>query len=160
MFKKLLFIVPVVLLFITGCKKSSDNNCPYTESTIVAPAAEIASLQAYVNANYPGAIQHSSGIFYEIITPGAGATATVCSNVGVRYAGYLTNGSKFDESTTTISFPLGQLILGWQKGIPLIKPGGLIRLFIPPSLGYGAQAVGTIPPNSNLRFDVQLDAVQ
>ncbi len=160
MFKKLLFIVPLVILFMAGCKKSSSNGCQFTESTLVAPAAEIANLQTYITANHPAAIQHSSGIFYEIVTPGTGATASICSSVGVRYAGYLTNGSKFDESTTTITFPLGQLIVGWQKGIPLIKSGGSINLYIPPSLGYGNRAVGTIPANSNLVFVIQLDAVQ
>ena len=59
------------------------------------------------------------------------------------------------------TFQLGNLIVGWQKGIPLIKPNGTIRLFIPPSLGYGVSGSGTsVPPNAYLIFDIQLTGVQ
>ena len=160
MLKRTVFIIPVIFLF-TGCLKSTnDPICPYTESNVVAPASEIAILQSYINATYPAAIQHSSGLFYEIISPGAGATPGVCSNVTVKYSGYLTNGTKFDENLTGLTFTLGQLILGWQKGLPLIQKGGSINLYIPPSLGYGASQVGTIPPNSILVFVIQLVDVQ
>jgi FKBP-type peptidyl-prolyl cis-trans isomerase len=49
--------------------------------------------------------------------------------------------------------------LGWQYGLPLIKPGGKILLYLPPSLGYGSSPVGTIPANSVLIFEVQLVSV-
>jgi FKBP-type peptidyl-prolyl cis-trans isomerase FkpA len=61
---------------------------------------------------------------------------------------------------------LGQLIIGWQKGLPLIKSGGSITLFIPPSLGYGNQDIRNssgaviIPANSNLKFTIDLVSVQ
>jgi FKBP-type peptidyl-prolyl cis-trans isomerase FkpA len=70
--------------------------------------------------------------------------------------GTLTNGTQFDANTTGTSFALGQLIVGWQKGIPLSKKGGTINLYIPPSLGYGPNQAGIIPPNSNLVFTIQL----
>ena len=75
----------------------------------------------------------------------------------VKYKGYLTNGTCFDSTKTSLpTFTLGQLIVGWQKGIPLIKAGGAIRLFIPPSMGYGSNTVGPIPANSNLIFEIKL----
>jgi FKBP-type peptidyl-prolyl cis-trans isomerase FkpA len=52
------------------------------------------------------------------------------------------------------------LILGWQYGIPLVKAGGRIMLYLPPSLGYGSQSTGTIPANSVLIFDITLQGVQ
>lgn len=160
MFKKLIFILPV-LFFIAGCSKSDVNKCNYTESSVTASASEVQTLQAYIAAYHPTAIQHSSGLFYEISNPGTGATASVCSNVTVKYSGYLvSNGTKFDENLTGVTFPLGALIVGWQKGIPLVKPGGSITLYLPPSLAYGSNAVGSIPANSYLIFVIQLDNVQ
>ena len=165
MVRKLLVIVSLTILFIS-CKKASSPSCPYTESSAVAPAGEIASLQAYITANHPLAVQHPSGIFYEIGVAGSGSTPTVCSAVTVKYAGYLTNNYNFETNTTGYSNYLGALVLGWQKGIPLIKTGGSITLYIPPSLGYGSQeqrnnaGVVIIPANSILIFTIQLVSVQ
>jgi FKBP-type peptidyl-prolyl cis-trans isomerase FkpA len=124
---------------------------------VVVPAAELTNLQAYVNANRPAAIFDPGGFYYEIATAGTGTvTPAVCSNVRVTYAGYLTTGAKFDENTTGVTFVLGQLIAGWQRGLPLIKKGGSINLYLPPSLGYGSVATGPIPANSILIFSIQL----
>lgn len=161
MIKNFLAFCTVALLFTSCLKSSNSNSCTYTESTFVAPAGEIAAVQGYCSSNHPSAIQHSSGLFYEITSPGTGTvTPGVCSTVTVKYSGYLTNGTKFDENLTGVSFSLGALILGWQKGIPLIKKGGSINLYIPPSLGYGSNANGTIPANSILVFNIQLVDVQ
>jgi FKBP-type peptidyl-prolyl cis-trans isomerase FkpA len=121
----------------------------------------MATVQAYVTANRPTAILHPGGFYYEIIAAGTGTvTPQICSDVRVKYAGYLTTGFKFDEELTGITFRLGQLIVGWQRGLPLIKKGGTIYLYLPPSLGYGANAVGSIPANSILVFSVELVDVQ
>ena len=159
MIKKIILAFTVILFF-AGCKKSSDNGCGYSDSAIVAPASEVANLQAYVNATHPAAIQHSSGFFYEIIAPGSGSKPNICSSVTVKYTGWLTNGFKFDEELVGVTFKLGQLIVGWQKGIPLIAKGGSINLFLPPSLGYGGTAQPGIPANSILIFNIQLTEVQ
>src|SRR5882757_8262217 len=140
MLKKLFGFSSIVIL-LASCVKGTDNSCPYKASTAVAPASEIASVQAYVNANHPGAIQHSSGLFYEITSPGTGTTTpAVCSTITVKYTGTLTNGTKFDENLVGYSNILGVLIEGWKIGIPLIKAGGSINLYVPPSLGYGSVA--------------------
>jgi FKBP-type peptidyl-prolyl cis-trans isomerase len=97
------------------------------------------------------------GFYFKINTTGANTDhPTICSNVVVKYKGTLTNGTKFDENTTGISFPLSNLIIGWQEGIPLISIGGKITLYLPPSLGYGAVAQQNIPANSILIFDIEL----
>jgi FKBP-type peptidyl-prolyl cis-trans isomerase FkpA len=159
--KRLFIFCSLVLLFVSCNKPSVNTGCQYTASTFVAPTSEITSLQNYITANHPAAIQHSSGLFYEINNPGSGITVPeVCSAVTVKYTGTLTNGTMFDQNTTGVSFTLGQLILGWQKGIPLIKKGGSINLYLPPSLGYGSAAVGSIPANSILVFTIQLLDVQ
>ena len=101
------------------------------------------------------------GFYHKIVTPGTGTAPTATSKVSVLYAGKLTNGTVFDQSgPTPVTFTLNQLILGWQYGLPLIKPGGRILLYLPPQLGYGSSAVGSIPANSILIFDITLDAVR
>jgi FKBP-type peptidyl-prolyl cis-trans isomerase FkpA len=165
MLKKLFAFIAIAILFVS-CKKATTNSCPYTASTAVAPASEITALQGYITANHPTAVQHSSGVFYEISAAGTGATPGVCSTITVKYTGTLTNGSKFDENLTGYTNTLGGLIQGWQRALPLIKAGGSITLYIPPSLGYGSQDIRNnsgaiiIPANSILIFTIQLVAVQ
>jgi len=111
-------------------------------------------------------VKHPSGFYYKIVSPGTGtATPNLCSQIGINYKGQLTNGNVFDQSTQMAVFNLGQLIVGWQKGIPLIKTGGKINLYLPPSLAYGSQAIRDqqgntlIPANSILIFTVDLVAI-
>ena len=163
--KKSSFLVIILCMAFIACKKDTAK-CPYTASTAVATQTEIDSIQRYVNLNDPTAIKFSNGVFYKIAASGTGTSPTVCSDVSVKYAGYLFNSSTaFDASTTPVIFPLGKLIVGWQNVLSLIKPGGSITLYIPPSLGYGSQPIpstGTpvIPANSYLKFTIDLVAVQ
>ena len=122
----------------------------------------IANLKAWLDGNSLTYTQHASGIFYQIVAPGTGANPVVCSNVTVKYIGRLTTSSTpVDKNTTGVPFKLGQLITGWQIGIPLVQKGGSIILYIPPSLGYGSAGAGaSIPPNSNLVFSIDLMDVQ
>lgn len=97
---------------------------------------------------------------------GTGATAQVGSTITVKYTGTLSDGTVFDSTEkqggqpATFTLAKGQLIDGWVDGIPGMKVGGTRKLVIPPSLGYGAQSVGSIPPNSTLTFVIELVAVQ
>lgn len=78
------------------------------------------------------------------------------------YAGYLTNGTKFDASFDRgqpFEFPVGQgrVIKGWDEVIQLMGIGSKYRVVIPPALGYGSEgAGGQIPGNSTLIFDMEL----
>ena len=84
-------------------------------------------------------------------------------SVTADYTGWLENGTMFDSSSKhggPQSFPLGQVIQGWNQGLVGMQIGGTRRLIIPPSLGYGAQGQPpTIPPNAWLVFDVTLDKI-
>ena len=161
--QKLFSLMLALTLLLSACNKSSTpEKCTYTAPTAVASAAEIANLKAWLDANSLTYTQHSSGIFYQILNPGSGITPVVCSNVTVKYIGRLTTSSTpFDQNTSGVAFALGQLITGWQIGIPLVQKGGTVILYIPPSLGYGASGAGSsIPPNSNLVFSIELMDVQ
>lgn len=100
----------------------------------------------------------------EDLVVGTGATAAVADTVNVHYVGTLTNGTKFDSSydrgqTFAFRVGAGQVIAGWDQGIPGMRVGGKRRLTIPPSLAYGNQARGSIPPNSTLVFEVDLVSI-
>jgi FKBP-type peptidyl-prolyl cis-trans isomerase len=101
------------------------------------------------------------GLKIEDLTVGTGAEAKDGNLVTVNYLGTLDNGTKFDSSydrKQPFQFILGagMVIPGWDQGVKGMKVGGKRRLAIPPNLGYGAQAVGPIPANSTLHFDVEL----
>jgi FKBP-type peptidyl-prolyl cis-trans isomerase FkpA len=157
MFKTVALAI-VAALLLTACGKDTTNTfvCTYKPPTDSASIAEIASLQTYLDIKgITNAIQHPNGFFYTIEEPGTGAKPTVCSTVTVIYRGKLTDDTQFDSNTSGTNFTLGGLIKGWQLGLPLIGAGGKIKLYIPPSLGYGASGSGVIPPNANLIFEIQ-----
>lgn len=154
---RLLLLLVVVSILNTGCLKDGYDSftCTAKIPEINVPAAEITQVEAYLTANnITNAVKHPTGLFYIIENEGTGNRPTLCTNVAFTYKGQLTDGTVFDQATNPVLFPLGQLITGWQIGIPLVKSGGKIRLFIPPSLGYGNRAVSSIPANSVLIFDV------
>lgn len=96
---------------------------------------------------------------------GTGAEAVAGKTITVNYSGTLTNGTKFDSSYDrnepfTFSLGAGEVIAGWDQGFNGMKVGGKRKLTIPPSLGYGANDMGTIPPNSTLVFEVELLKVE
>lgn len=103
-----------------------------------------------------------SGLKYEDISEGDGATAETGQTVSVHYTGWLENGSKFDSSkdrNEPFNFRLGggMVIKGWDEGVAGMKVGGKRKLTLPPELGYGARgAGGVIPPNATLIFEVEL----
>lgn len=138
-----------------SCKKDTQD-CGTVNTT--APASEVEALRQYLDTNNITATEDPRGFFYIIQNAGSGNKPTICNAVQVGYTGKLTNGTVFDSSAG-VSFYLSGLIPGWQEGIPLIAPGGSITLYLPPSLGYGGAAVGSIPANSILIFDISLQAV-
>jgi outer membrane biosynthesis protein TonB len=106
-----------------------------------------------------------SGIKILDVTQGTGATAQPHATVTINYIGWLaSNGTKFDSSkdhNPPSTFPLDNLIQGWQLGIPGMKEGGTRYLFIPAALGYGAAGQPpSIPPNADLIFEIQLIQTQ
>ncbi|MBW4464188.1 MAG: FKBP-type peptidyl-prolyl cis-trans isomerase [Pegethrix bostrychoides GSE-TBD4-15B] len=105
--------------------------------------------------------QTASGLEYIDIATGTGVTPTVGQTVTVQYTGILFNGFKFDSSrdrNQPFSFQIGtgQVIAGWDEGISSMRVGGRRQLIIPAALAYGSRPAGSIPPNSNLIFDVEV----
>ena len=110
----------------------------------------------------PITITTKSGLQYTITSKGSGALAHKGDNVKVHYTGKFLNDSVFDSSVnrgTPFEFPLGRgrVIKGWDEGISYLHVGDKATFIIPASLAYGENGAGTaIPPNSTLKFDVEL----
>jgi FKBP-type peptidyl-prolyl cis-trans isomerase FkpA len=152
-------------LFFSSCLKK-DSGCGYGEPGSVAPTNERQLLKAYLDSANIQAVLSPSGFYYTIAQDGSGSVPGQCSQITVAYKGWLTSGTSFEPQTTTVFTALGSLIDGWREGIPLIRKGGSIRLYIPPSLGYSSKGITdnngniVVPPNSIIIFDISLIDVQ
>jgi FKBP-type peptidyl-prolyl cis-trans isomerase FkpA len=152
-------VLPVVILFIVfmGANCSKSKTC-----SPKSVSSEAAQMQAFATANGITATAHASGLYYEIVAPGSGATAAATSKVFITYTGKLLDGTTFDQQTNPAAtgWPLNQLIEGWRVGLPLIKEGGHIKLIVPSAMAYGCNGYGTISGNTILYFDINLVDVQ
>jgi FKBP-type peptidyl-prolyl cis-trans isomerase len=100
----------------------------------------------------------------EDITVGTGATLVAGDTMTVNYVGMFLDGRVFDRSTQPVTFPfpigVGQFIPGFDQGLLGMRVGGKRRLTIPSELAYGRNgSPPTIPPNTPLRFEVELVAI-
>ncbi len=101
-----------------------------------------------------------SELIIEDVQVGEGTECPSGATVQVHYTGTLMDGTKFDSSKDRgepITFPLNNLIQGWQEGIPGMKVGGTRKLTIPYAKAYGERgAPPSIPPRSDLIFEIEL----
>src|SRR5690606_35047253 len=104
-----------------------------------------------------------SGLAYIVLNDAPGTdAATVQDTVTVHYTGWTTDGQMFDSSVTRgepATFPLNQLIPGWQEAIPLMTVGDTYRFWIPGSLAYD-NSTRPGAPKGTLVFDIELIGVQ
>lgn len=112
------------------------------------------------NAQREGIIVTDSGLQYEVVTAGDGASPGPDDQVEVHYRGTLIDGTVFDSSYDrgqTVTFGVTQVIPGWTEALQLMKEGDKYNLYIPSDLAYGAGGAGqVIGPNSTLIFEVEL----
>lgn len=113
-----------------------------------------------VNRNREGVVTLPSGLQYQVLKKGEGATPCATDKVKCHYHGTLINGQVFDSSVDRgqpAEFGVNQVIPGWVEALQLMPVGSKWRLFIPANLAYGEQGAGqAIEPNSALVFDVEL----
>lgn len=112
----------------------------------------------YIADNGLTMTEHSSGIFYNIETPGTGGSPNLNSKVTVRYKGYYLDGVVFDQTigAQTAQFTLNGLIEGWQIAIPLLQKGGKGLFLIPSGLAYGPYPRSPIRANAVMAFEIEL----
>ncbi len=110
-----------------------------------------------MNANVEGVEITQSGLQYEIFQQGDGPIPGPTDTVEAIYRGTLVSGMQFDSSDgQPVEFDVDGVIAGWTEALQLMPVGSRWKLYIPEDLAYGDQAVGSIPPNSALIFEVEL----
>ncbi|WP_211236344.1 FKBP-type peptidyl-prolyl cis-trans isomerase [Desulfovibrio inopinatus] len=112
------------------------------------------------NAKKEGVTVTPSGLQYEVLQSGDGASPQPTDIVTTNYKGTLPNGEEFDSSyarNKPATFPLNRVIKGWQEALGLMKVGDKWRVVLPASLAYGeAGAPPKIGPNQPLVFEIEL----
>lgn len=150
----LLLSLGIATLFVS-CGKQDKGCEPKT------PASEKAEMVAYCQANGINYTEHSSGILYEIISPGSGISPNANNSISFVYTGKLMNNTQFDATANpTPYYALSGLIEGWKIIMPLLQKGGRMKMVIPSALAYSCTGSNSIPPNSPLFFDVTLTDVK
>ena len=111
------------------------------------------------NASAEGVVTTPSGLQYKVIAPGKGNKPTDADVVLINYKGALTNGRVFDQNQQ-VPMEVSGVVPGFSEALKLMSPGAKYQIWIPPALGYGAEAKGDeatgIPANSVLVFDLDL----
>lgn len=98
----------------------------------------------------------ASGLGYTALRTAAGARPVAGDIALIGYIGYLSaTGEVFDQSPAA-PLPVDGVIPGFAEGLKLVPVGGVYRLCVPAALGYGTQATGSIPANSDLVFQIEL----
>lgn len=125
----------------------------------------LAAGQAFLDENRTkeGVVELPSGLQYKIVMEGNELRAKVNDTVEVNYVGTLIDGTEFDSSykrNEPAKFPLNRVIPAWTEGMQLVGEGGKIILYVPSTLGYGANGAGSqIGPNAALVFEVEVNKI-
>lgn len=131
---------------------------------ILALIAAALSFHAAANpAANPGVKTLDQGVTVQITKPSNGVKPAANATVTVHYRGTLKDGTEFDSSykrNQPATFPLGNLVPCWKIAIPEIPVGASAKIVCPSATAYGPNAVGPIPPNSTLFFDLEVIATK
>ena len=137
-----ILVLPMMTVFLTGCTSTTERKAHVTRQ------------------------KSATGLEYEVIKEGTGASPLKGQKVTVHYTGWLDEngkpGAKFDSSVDrgtpfVFTIGIGQVIKGWDEGVLTMKVGEKRRLIIPAALGYGSRGAGAmIPGGATLIFDVEL----
>lgn len=129
------------------------------------PATPMDAGRAFLaeNAKREGVVTTASGLQYEVLASGDGATPGPTDTVTTHYHGTFVDGRVFDSSVqrgTPASFPVNGVIKGWTEALQMMKVGDKWKIVCPPDLAYGERGRPGIPPSSTLIFEVELLGVQ
>ncbi len=113
------------------------------------------------NKKAEGVIEHESGMQYKVLKSGdaAAKSPSISDKVTIHYEGRLLDGTVFDSSYKRgekATFPLNNLIKGWQIALPMMKPGEKWTIWLPSDLAYGnLGSPPSIPAGATLVFDIE-----
>lgn len=113
-------------------------------------------IAAYVKKNNLDMTRSESGLYYNIQNEGEGDPIKPTDVISAIYKGKLLNGKVFDEQKEPTELTLKNLVHGWREIAYYLKPGGKATIICPPQLGYGQQAIGEIPEEAVLIFEIEI----
>ena len=150
--RSLAAVLAFSLVLLTGCGDKEVSATATNLPTVTTNMGEAPTIC------FPSGTPPTTLVTKDIIV-GDGAEAQPTSTMTVHYTLMTwSNNCALIESSwnsgSPATFPLANVIVGWQQGIPGMKVGGRRLLVIPPDLGYGAQGGGSIGPNETLIFVV------
>jgi FKBP-type peptidyl-prolyl cis-trans isomerase len=115
----------------------------------------------------PNVVELPSGLCYQILQPGSGPYPKAGQRISIQFSGRLLNGKVFEHTfpedphhVDLVDPCPSWLMPGWNEGLRKINKGGKIRLYIPPSLGYGEAGDNGAPPYSTLIYDIEIVDIQ
>ena len=149
-------VIAVSLVLLTGCGDKEVSATADNLPTVTTNMGEAPTIGA--PSGTPPATLESKDIVV-----GTGAEVSSTSIITFHYTLMTwSNGALVESSWNSGSpatYPLAELIVGWQQGIPGMKVGGRRLLVVPPDLGYGAQGSGAVGPNETLVFVMDIVSV-
>jgi len=148
----------VTVALVVACDNSPTRELCSTEAPTTVEATTFAPS---LNVDVSKLTVNNAGVYFEDRVVGMGAAVEAGDIAVVAYTGWLSNGTQFDTSQQfRFVVGLGQVIIGWDRGVEGIQVGGTRLLVIPPPVGYGLCPVGPIPGNSVLVFEVMLTGIE
>lgn len=124
----------------------------------VAPM-DAAAEEAWVRSqlSLPRTEELEGGVVLQRLVEGSGESPMADSVVRVMYTGRLSSGTEFDKTDEPFALPVNQVVTGLSNALQRMRAGGTYRVFIPPTAGYGEEAVmDLIPGNSALDFTIEI----
>ena len=163
LFRKLTLIGFVMLLAACGYPDPTPPSGPAAGVTAPTPTPSPGG-DLFTTGADQTPVKYPDGLQYVDVKVGDGAAVKKNDQITVHYTGWLSTGVKFDSSRDRgqpfdLTIGAGQVIPGWDEGVPGMKVGGIRRLTIPSALAYGDQgSPPTIPPKATLVFLVEVVA--
>jgi FKBP-type peptidyl-prolyl cis-trans isomerase FkpA len=149
------FLILFVLVLASACSSPTEPDSRWAQPETIQFATSL-------NVDLAAMTRTQSGLYWQDLVVGSGATAAVGNTIRVHYVGWFPDGTIFEnsrsEGNTSIEFPLGVglVIPGWDEGLIGMQVGGKRKLVIRPELAYGRRGRDKIPPLTTLIFDVEL----
>lgn len=142
------------------------NRCGTAALLLLTAAASLAQTDALkAAAADKDAVVTDSGLVFQTLVEGKGASPSATDTVRVHYRGTFPDGREFDSSYKRgqpASFPLNRVIKCWTEGVQRMKVGSKAKLTCPAAIAYGERGAGggEIPPNAVLQFEVELLGIE
>jgi FKBP-type peptidyl-prolyl cis-trans isomerase FkpA len=149
MMKKILLKFLLISLVLGAC--DSDVFNPEGQA-----ALDDVAIKSYLTRHNIEATKAPGGFYYHIISEGNGNSPAIKSIVTLNYTAKLIDETEINSDNDAV-FDLSNVIWGWQQGLPMIRQGGKILLYVPSGLAYGnASPSVKIPANSSFIFEIEL----